>query len=276
MKTMKNILLSVMAAASLLNAGGDITPVESPIIIAEPENTWSYEFQLYGLAIWINGDATIGALPSGKVDESPKSIIDKLEMGAMAHFEAHQNNGWGLWLDYVFMNLGMGATVDKSFVNLDARLDTNIGIYQGILEAFATYRVPMEKGYMDYYGGVRWWHNAFDLKTNLNISGIGSRIKYRARTIDWYDPVLGARWTYPLNENWSFRVRGDVGGFGIQSDFSTAIEVGALYDINENWQVDLRFKSLWVDYEEGTEGTQDYFAYDTANFGPIIGITYKF
>ena len=262
----------MVAAVSVLNAGGDVAPIENPAIIKAPENTWGYEFQLYGLAIWIKGDAAIGVLPSGKVDETPKSIIDKLEMGAMTHFEAHHDSGWGLWLDYVFMNLGMGATVDKSFVKIDA----NIGIYQGILEAFATYRVPMEKGYMDYYGGVRWWHNAFEINTDLIASNIGSRTKYRERIIDWYDPVLGARWTFPINENWSFRVRGDVGGFGIQSNFSVAIEVGALYDISENWQVDLRFKSLWVDYEEDTEGTQDYFAYDTANFGPIIGITYRF
>jgi len=40
--------------------------------------------------------------------------------------------------------------------------------------------------------------------------------------------------------------------------------------------VKMSFKSLWVDYEEGTEGTTDYFSYDTVNFGPILGITYRF
>ncbi len=278
MKTIQNLLLPVLASATLLHAGGDVTPVESP---AAPENTWGYEFQLYGLAIFIQGDASLGRDPlfqngidiiSGDVDETPKSIIDKLEMGAMAHFEAHQNSGWGLWLDYVFMNLGLGATTDESFVNV---ANANVGIYQGILEAFATYRVPMEKGYIDYFGGVRWWHNEFDLALSSSIPlPVLNGTKHR--TIDWYDPVLGARWTYPMNENWSFRVSGDVGGFGIQSDFSAVIEVGALYDINENWQVDLRFKSLWVDYEESTGGAADYFAYNTVNFGPIIGITYKF
>jgi outer membrane protein W len=73
-------------------------------------------------------------------------------------------------------------------------------------------------------------------------------------------------------------LRADVGGFGIgtASDFTAAVELGALYDINEAWQLKMSFKSLWVDYEEGVEGTSDYFAYDTVNFGPIIGITYKF
>ncbi len=271
---MNKIVLSTALVSSLLFSGGDVAPAESPSV---PENTWNYEFQLYGLAIFIQGDASFGRdtlLPggidtvSGDIDETPSSIIDKLEMGAMAHFEAHQNSGWGLWLDYVFMNLGVGAAPDKDFIK-----NVDVGIYQGILEAFATYRVPLEKGYMDYFGGVRWWHNEFDLALSSSLP-IFNGTKHR--TIDWYDPVLGARWTYPMNENWSFRVRGDVGGFGIESDFSAVIEIGALYDINEDWQVDLRFKSLWVDYEEGAKGTADYFAYDTVNFGPIIGITYKF
>ena len=274
MKTMKNILLSVIAAASLLNAGGDITPVIEDV--QAEESTWNNEFQLYGLAVWIKGNSAIGyrldnlsyenSTPSANIDVGPDDIVKNLKMGLMAHYEGHHNSGWGIWLDYVFMNLG--PDVDSPVELLDVN---NLGVYQGIMEAFVEYRVPLESGYVDYYGGVRWWHNSFD----ITLSALGQTKSWN-RTIDWYDPVLGARWTVPINENWSFRARADVGGFGISSDFTAAIELGTLYDINENWQVDLRFKSLWVDYEEGTEGTQDYFAYDTANFGPIIGITYKF
>jgi len=38
----------------------------------------------------------------------------------------------------------------------------------------------------------------------------------------------------------------------------------------------MSFKSLWVDYEEGTAGEKDHFIYDTVNFGPIVGISYRF
>ena len=30
-------------------------------------------------------------------------------------------------------------------------------------------------------------------------------------TEDWYDPVLGARFTYPFNEKWSAALRGEMG-----------------------------------------------------------------
>jgi len=186
----------------------------------------------------------------------------------MVHYEGLASNGWGVWLDYAFMNLGFDTD--------GVLIDGSTGFYQGILEAFIKYRSPLEVGYIEYYGGIRWWHNDFDFNFDLDLAGNRVPLVNTSRTYDWYDPVIGARWTYPINEKWSFRLRGDVGGFGIASDFTAAIEAVALYDINEAWQVKMSFKSLWVDYEEGTEGTTDYFSYDTVNFGPILGITYRF
>jgi hypothetical protein len=264
MNVLKNIVLSSVASVSVLSAGGHVEPTEVPAV--EVENNWNYELQLYALAPWIQGDTSLGyhrlllpgdnSMENVAVDMTPKTIVDNLNMGAMAHFEAHREQGWGLWLDYVFMDLGK-----------DLESEAELGMFQGILEAFATYRVPMEQGYIDYFAGVRWWSISMDLTIEN---------KNRERSFNWYDPVLGMVWVTPINDNWKFRARADVGGFGIESDFTAAIEIGALYAINENWQVDMRFKSLWVDYEEGNVGDYDRFKYDTVSYGPIVGITYKF
>ncbi len=267
MRILKNILLSSIASVSMLSAGGDIVPVKRPVIVAEPENVWSNEFQLYGLVIWMRGDTQISKMQNkADIDMTPSDIYGNLKMGGMFHYEGHAANGWGVWLDYAFMNLGFDTD--------NVLIDGSTGFYQGILEAFVKYRSLLEVGYIDYYAGMRWWHNDIDMDYNIDI-GTPNTLSWSG-TYDWYDPVLGARWTYPINEKWSFRLRGDVGGFGIASDFTAAVETVALYDISEEWQLKMSFKSLWVDYEEGTEGTKDYFAYDTVNFGPIIGITYKF
>ena len=263
MKYINKIMLSVIASFSMLNAGGDVAPVEN-IVAEESVKSWQNEFQLYGLALWIQGDMTLGKLPSTSLDITPNDIFSNLKMGGMVHYEGQHANGWGLWLDYAFMNLGFDIK-DTPFVQDTA------GYYQGILEAFVKYRVALEKGYIDYYGGIRWWHNDIDNSLTVNSTTIE-----RSRVIDWYDPVIGARWTYPFNKKWSFRLRGDMGGFGIESDFTAAVEAVALYSINKAWQVKMSFKSLWVDYEEGTKNNSNYFAYDTVNFGPIVGISYKF
>jgi hypothetical protein len=60
------------------------------------------------------------------------------------------------------------------------------------------------------------------------------------------------------------------------SDFTSAIEFGAMYDINKSWQLDMRLKSMWVNYDEGTRGNRDRFTYNTVNYGPILAVTYKF
>ena len=171
------------------------------------------------------------------------------------------------------MNLGPSVDLGSKILQVD-----NLGLYQGIFEIFATYSVPLDKGTIEYFGGIRWWHNAFDLTLSAHLPSLGiSSTKSWERDIDWYDPVIGAKWTYPISEKWSVRLRGDLGGFdiGTASKFTAAIEAGALYDINENWQVDMRFKALWVDYEEGEVGEQNRFVYDTVSYGPILGITYR-
>lgn len=267
MRILKHILLSSMAAVSILSAGGDIAPVVDTLVAEE--SGWSNEFQVYGLGIWMKGDTRISRMQNkADINMGPDDIYGNLKLGAMVHYEGLAANGWGIWLDYAFMNLGFKTDTDF--------IDGSTGFYQGILEAFVKYRSPLKVGYIDYYGGIRWWHNDIDMNYNLDTAHLGTIPLHWSGTYDWYDPVIGARWTYPINEKWSFRLRGDVGGFGIASDFTAAVETVALYDISEEWQLKMSFKSLWVDYEEGTEGTKDYFAYDTVNFGPIIGITYKF
>ena len=272
MNMVKRTLMSIFAAASLLSAGGDVAPAAEEVPVATP--AWSQEFQLYALAPWMQGDYELGYKVLGKehtspgdIDVGPDNIYKSLKMGFMGHYEAHHESNWGIWLDYMFMNLG--KKVDNGFNPLNIQ---SIGVFEGIFEAFVTYRTPLKEGYIDYFGGVRWWDLRFDMsRTKINGETLSPK-----RSFDWYDPVIGAVWVTPINENWHFRLRGDVGGFGIASDFTAAIEIGALYDIDKHWQVDMKFKSLWVDYEEGTEGRQDRFTYDTVSFGPVVGITYRF
>jgi len=257
----KKVLLLVLLICSLLNAENTTSNDKET-----QKSAWSYDIQLYMLAVWIQGDSQMGRVNQKfDVDVTPSDIFSNLKMGGMAHAEAHKNSGFGVWLDYAFMNLGIDSQSKSGLI------DNQLGVYQGILEAFVTYRTVLKYGNLDYFGGVRWWHNDFDYTLTTVNRSISS-----SKTIDWFDPVLGIRWIYPFAKSWSFKARGDIGGFGIASDFTSAIELGVMYDINENWQVDVRFKSLWVDYEEGTRGEKNRFTYKTVNYGPIIGMTYRF
>ena len=275
----------ILSAALLIFAMAAITKDAEAGAPAQPASakTWNFEAQLYALVPWIQGNAELGyrrnrligepveGSLAGDVDVTPKDIVSSLNLAAMGHFEARHQSGWGVWLDYVFMDLGPDAELGDRILQID-----RFGLYQGIFEGFATYRVPLDNGYLDCFGGVRWWRNSLEATATLDIPDIVHRTKSWERTIDWFDPIIGARWTHPISKKWSIRLRGDIGGFGIGSKFTSAVETGARYDITKHWRLDMRFKALWVDYAEGDVGKQNRFAYDTVSFGPILGIGYRF
>ncbi len=97
MKYINKIVLSAIASVSILNAGGNVAPVEEKVVETEDVvKSWQNEFQLYGLAIWMQGDMTLGRLPSATLDITPTDIFSNLKTGAMVHYEGQDTNGWGV------------------------------------------------------------------------------------------------------------------------------------------------------------------------------------
>lgn len=266
----KLTLATLLAMPLFLFAGGDIAPVsteEVPQIIDETEKAWDYDLEVYMFMSGIDGTTDFGNL-SGDVDISfLDNTIPNLKLGGMARIEAHHKSGWGYWLDYGFMNLGKNNDVSI----IGHPLNTDVGLFQGVLEGAVLYRSALDNGYIDYFAGFRWWDNDYDVA----IRGAGDIIdNSKSRSESWVDGFVGARWTTPLNDNWQFRARADVGAGA--SDFTAIASAGILYKITESLELDLKYKALWVDYETGTQGTQSYYTYDTVTHGPLVGLTFKF
>ena len=261
MKT-KNIIISSVVLSSLLFSGDDITPIDTEVIKITEDSKWSYQLEPYILIASMSGTSTVGRTPTAEIDVDFGTILENLDIGAMGHFEAHHQNGWGIWIDYGFMDLSRDTDAPVGGV-LNAR------VRQGTLEAFATYRQELSVGYVDYLAGIRWWDNDFD----IGHSAIPKEINVEE---DWVDPVVGARWTTAINESWIFSLQGSVGGFGLGSDISVGGIIGAKYIINDLVDFDIQYKALWADYESGTKGKKGYFAYDVTTYGPIIGLNFKF
>jgi hypothetical protein len=263
MKFSTPFLLSCICS-TFLTAGGDIAPVEPAVKTAAEEKTsaWSYELEPYLFVSSMKGPSKIGRAPTLEIDMDFKTILENLDIGAMVHFEAHGPNGWGYWLDYGFMDL-------SSDINGPVGGVTNARVRQGVLEAFALYRQPLDNGHFDYLAGIRWWDNDFDVKHNA----LPVNIKIDE---NWVDPVIGGRWSIPLDEDWLFNLHGTIGGFTIASELSASGSVGVKYTISEGMELDLQYKALWADYETGTRGQKGYFAYDVTTYGPMVGLNFKF
>ena len=261
-------LVAIFATSSLLLGGDMGVKTNSNVveIITEEEKTWSFDFEPYMMAININGDAGLWRASGIPLDINFGDILERLQMGVMIHFEAHHKSGWGLWLDYVFMDL-------KQDIGGPFGSVLTANVRQGGLEAFGIYRQEYALGQLDYIAGIRWWNNTIGATLDSALLPGSPTLKVEK---DWADLVVGVRWTQPISQNWKVRLRGDIGGLGLSSKFTAATSIGFFYTINDLMDLDLRYKATWVNHEEGTLGARDYFRYDTVTHGPIVGIKFKF
>lgn len=228
--------------------------------------TWDFSIEPYLLAASIEGDASVGRAAGAEVDLDAGDIFENLKAGGMIHFEMYSPEDMGLMLDYGYMRLG----ADK--VNaLGGILDAKVR--QSIFELFGAKRFEMQGGYFSIYGGIRHWNNDVRIFVDPAILAGSATAEIDE---DWTDPVVGIRLMKELGLDWRLVLRGDVGGFGVSSDFSSLLSAAIYYSFNELVSLDIQYKALWVDYEDGTRGTPGYFAYDTVTHGPVIGVIFEF
>jgi opacity protein-like surface antigen len=233
---------------------------------ASAADTWQWTIEPYLQAVSIDGDASVGRATGVEVSLDTSDILDNLDLAAMVHAEVLHASGWGLILDYGFMRLSddlsgpLGGVVDST-------------VRQGVFEAMAFRRQPFGAGTLDLYAGIRWWDNDIEVEVAPALLPGTRRVEVEE---DWVDPALGARYFHPVSERWTLSVQADIGGFGVGSDFSYAASAGAMYRFTETFAIDLKYRGLWVDYEDGTRGTPGYFAYDTVTHGPVVGLIINF
>ncbi|MFM2598804.1 hypothetical protein [Vibrio fortis] len=219
---------------------------------------WQHSIEIYALALNIRGDTSIANL-STDVNVDPSFIMDHLDMGAMLRLEGIYDNQWGYYVDYSFMKLSGKA---DSVIGNSGVLKGEVDIRQGVLETKGFKRYHYDFGSIDYMVGFRWWDN--DIDTKLYSSG-GLINNSRSLDEDWIDYLIGVRWTQKLNASWQTHASLDI-GLGSDTDFTSGLLLGARYQINDWSDLNIAYKSTWVDYSN--PGT---FSYDTASQGFLVG-----
>lgn len=149
-------------------------------------------------------------------------------------------------------------------------------VYRG--EALAIWS-PFELGSqrLDFLGGIR----VTSQKANLNLtSPISLPPELARRGFDeaWVDPVVGVRYGigWGRYDRWMAWARGDVGGFGIGSDFALNGELALAYRISRLVFVAVGGRWLHSDYESNSVGTDGYFAYEGDETGLFAGLGFRF
>ncbi|GAK18733.1 LOW QUALITY PROTEIN: hypothetical protein JCM19053_2370 [Vibrio sp. JCM 19053] len=230
------------------------------------ESRWRNSIEVYMLGLNIHGDTSIGRF-SSEVDVDPKFIVDHLDIGAMLRFESIYQSKWGYYIDYSFMNLSGDVNNIKGALP-NARYRADIEIRQGVLEAKAFQREQYSFGKLDYMFGLRWWDNDITGKLYRNDNRVlEDRLSLQE---DWVDFLVGLRLIDELSENWRFHASIDA-GLGNDTHFTYAIQTGVRYSFNEWSDLNLAYKSTWVDYKN-----EEVFEYDTASQGLLVGLGFYF
>lgn len=227
---------------------------------------WEQTVVFYGMGAAIDGDAQIGDL-SVPVDVSISELFDALEFGAMGAYRA-DNGTWSFTVDATFMGLGGTSESDRGLVKGDLDLD------QTTLMGTA---------------GRRWTENLealfslayFDLSTDLRVTTtapVSGAVTVRSASVDasWVDPMFGLHYGRPFADDWRFNLRGDVGGFGIGSDFSYQLFANVHWQSSGGFGAVLGYRLIGFDYEDGSKGSPGYQRFDLTEQGPLMGITYTF
>jgi hypothetical protein len=253
-------LASLLAALSILLPSLFATPAlgQAP---PDDANRWEFTVAPYLLFPHMDGQTSIRGNPVD-VDVGPSEIFERLDFGAMLYMEM-ANRDWAITLDGLYMNLG--ETGQTPITGRDAE----VNMKQLAVEATGMRRVApwAEIGIGGRINSIEG--GLFVAPGEVVLPGIDV-----SDTKTWFDPLIVARLTAPLVSRWQLGLRGDVGGFGIGSEFAWQVFPYVGYRFGRVFELAVGYRAIGVKYDTGSG--DDFFLYDMVIFGPQIGLKFHF
>ena len=232
------------------------------VAILVPSMAWSqeesnWEFNLAPLYLWaisIDGDMGIrGRTSNVSIDFG--DVWDNLEGVFTVRFNGLYRKKFGFVFDYNYLDLGTQKAND--LVNVD------VGFKSQIINLAGSYRFLNGDNTLDGVAGIRYTK----LDAGINLNNVGERLDGDQ---DWVDPIVGLRYNYAFTDKWSLQLYGDIGGFGVSSDFTWQGLALIDYQPWKNVAFVAGYRGIGTDYETGSG--VDKFTFDTTVHGPLIGI----
>jgi Outer membrane protein beta-barrel domain len=246
---MKKLLLSALVAL-----------LSSPGIAFAQSSSDDWEFALTPF-LWGSGlSGTVGiAGRSADFEVSVEDLLESLDFGLMGNFEARKGR-WSIGTDLVYTDLGK----DVTFANAPGISDSQnprLDMSMTIIEADVGYQFAQS---VDVLAGVRGVSSSASLRIDA-----GTLAEADASFVD---PIVGLRFRRNLSEKFWVNLRGDVGGFGVGSDFSWFVNADAGYRVSRLISLDFGYRIWDFDYE--SDG--DLKKLDAALAGFGFGLTFHF
>jgi hypothetical protein len=283
---------SIVTASCFAAQAADLAP--APPLIEEPvpiSPAWSFRFTPYGWLTSLNGTSTVRGR-SVKVDASFIDVVEKSDtlVALMGAFEARYG-ALALYTDLVWSKIGAEDSTVRTRnpapgVTATVSASIKLDIEMAIAEFGAAYEVARSGPVaFDILGGARYWYQeadlSFDIAGAIDVGDLrvaGSRALARSGSVDWLDPVIGARIRYAVAPGHELFLRGDIGGFGFGSEFSWqaigayGFELGTYQGVTFSGVIG--YRALSVDYAQGEGRTR--YEFDMLQHGPVLGLSARF
>jgi hypothetical protein len=258
----KNRFKTASAFCCLLLCFSELNPISAQT--TTPEKKWNFLTDVYLMFPYMDGEAGAGDLLSVPVDANPGDIFSKLKMAAMLYFEA-KTDKWAITSDLVYMNLSQDVTPGTLFHS------GQVTAKEFIWEPAGLYRIAP---FWEIGVGGRLTNIATDMDVRRNVLPAGTEQVAGSASKTWFDPILITRITANIKEKWLFQFRGDLGGFGVGSDFTWQLQAYAGYRFGKVFQLAAGYRILSIDYDKGAD--TDRFIYNVDTFGPVIRLGFNF
>ena len=182
---------------------------------------WHFNIAPYLWAASLDGDVRIGRVQED-VDLDFIDILKDLSLGAMLYAEARKQR-YGAFTNMFFVRTrdDSSGAVDTDVTSDTAQIAVG-GLYR-VLEwqwGEAADGSPLQLA-VEPLAGMRWSY----IRAEVQFSGGGAiNLPQADRSESFVDPIVGVRLASDLSERWLAFVSGDVGGFGVGSDYSWNVQ----------------------------------------------------
>lgn len=221
---------------------------------ADAEHGWKTDIAPSVWLAGVSGDFTTNGLPVS-ISESLADVPDVLNFGGMLAVESTKDRA-AILFDTAYVKLSDGRTF--SGLHMTESVTGLAGAYTAI--------VPENGGLaLDVLAGLRYWY-VEDTVNNIGLVQSGSH--------DWIDQFVGVRARWTLTKDLLLAVRGDVGGFGVESKWSWNAVATVQYSLSDLFSIGVGYRALYGHYETGDFATQ--FKYAATVAGPVVGAAFRF
>jgi hypothetical protein len=263
MKTIPSLLWAALTLGTPgLAPAGTLTAPTAPTEVVAPENGSPWRFRLAPYAWLTSTSGTIGVGPlSADAGLSSSDVLSSLQFGAMFVAEVGYDK-WSLENDLIYARFQSSKdTPGPLFGELKSTLN------QLLWTSYLGYRViDTPRFTADLQAGFRLISLGLDLELTPGI--LPRQTRYYERT--WIDPVIGLR-TRTYLTDWLFlALRGDVGGFGANSELTWQAFGGLGFQISRWAAVIAGYRTIGYDYDQAN------FEYNVNTHGPLLGFEFKF